>query len=233
VVSSIVFDPDSPLSRCRGELPRAHDALLDYYRLGSGRSLRAIHAEYRERSESEGITKVPTKRFATLSKWSTANRWQERIELQSRIDLETERRMKEEALRAEAEKWAQRQLDVRERDWQQGEELRVLVDRILGESPKFIKNSRRFIPGRNGDPDREIITVGIDAKLMTNALVAASKLQRLAAEMETDHTLNDNVNEESIEDVRKKRWEKAQAAIEDAIGGSAPAEEDDGGEERE
>lgn len=197
--------------------------------MGSGRSIRALVAKYRVLYESGEGSKIPTKRHATIIKWSSANRWQERIEIQTRMDLEAEKKAKADALRAEAGKWAQRQLDVRERDWMQGEALRVLVDKILAESPKFLKTTRKLIPGRNGEPDREIVTVGIDAKLMTNALVAASKLQRLAAEMETDHSLNENVDVEDIEAIRRKRWEDAQPALADAL--ISDDDDSEGGEE--
>jgi len=110
--------------------------------------------------------------------------------------------------------WVDRQEAIRERDYTQADRLRELADSVLAEGPNFRKTSRKLIKGTNGKSDREVITIGLDAKLMTTAILAASKLQRLAAEMETDHTLEEITTPENIEEIRKKRWE----AIKESLG---------------
>jgi hypothetical protein len=49
-------------------------------------------------------------------------------------------------------------------------------------------------------------------------MTAASKLQRLAAEMETEHTVNENTTPENIEEVRQKRWESIKDALGESVG---------------
>lgn len=223
-----VYDPDHPLDRCAGEQRQAHDSLLDYWRMGSGRSLRVLLERYRTQAASgEDSIKPPTRRFATIFKWSRENLWQDRMTRQTEIDLEAERQARADALKAEAAKWAERRLAVRERDWGQAEQLRELAEGILKEAPKFKKNSRRFIAGKEGEPDREVITLAIDAKLMVSAIEAASKLQRLAAEMETEHTLAETTDAEDIEKVRQKRWADVQEQLTDAIDSQPDAAEGD------
>lgn len=222
------YDAEHPLDRYQGETAAAHTALNDYYNMGSGRSLRGLSQKYRELTESDQGTKLPpTRRMATISSWSTTFQWQERVDQADRLQRREEERLKAEAMAAEAAKWAERRIQVRERDWNQAERLRMLADQILDEGPKFLKTKRKFIEGKDGAPDKEIITVAIDAKLMTGAMVAASKLQRLAAEMETEHTLEDTVCAESIEEVRSKRWEKVQSALADALGMGVAGEDDE------
>lgn len=218
IMAKITFDPEHPLDRCAGETRRANDALRDYYQMGAGRSLRRLRDLYREKFEGEGDSiKPPTRNFKTLIVWSTDDAWQARVDAQLRIDRAAEEAARSDALRAQSAAWAERRMQVRERDWEQAEKLRKLADAILEESPRFLKTSRKYIPPKNGDPEREIITIAIDAKLMVNSLETASKLQRLAAEMETEHTLEEQVSAESIEEVRAKRWADIQAALQDAL----------------
>lgn len=222
---TVDFDPAAPLDRCAGESRAAHDALLDYWRAGSGRSLRALLERYRNQTDSEaGANEPPTRRFATLFAWSGNYRWQERIDAASVLQQRAEEQAKRDALRAEAEKWARRQLEVRERDWQQADRLRGLADQIMDEAPKFLRVTQKLIRGKDGEPDTILKTVALDAGLAVRAMELSSKLQRLSAEMETDHTLTDTVQAETVDDIRKRRWEQ----IADALG-AALATEADGG----
>jgi hypothetical protein len=72
---------------------------------------------------------------------------------------------------------------VREADWQVSAELRELVRAALAKLPQFIKVTRTYVKGRDGEPDRETVTVQHDLLAMLKALELASKLQRLAAEV--------------------------------------------------
>lgn len=95
-------------------------------------------------------------------------------------------------------KWQARRDEIREADWEQGNELRALAVRILAEGPKFLKHSRKLVKGRPrvvdekgqvldpGEPDREIITVALDGRLALQAVKTGSQIQRLSGEMETD-----------------------------------------------
>lgn len=174
--------------------------------MGSGRSVRGLLLKYRERyANAMGTDLPPTRRFGTLAKWGVNNRWQERIARAEHLDREAEAAARQRALEAQAQLWAERRLSVKERDWQQAERIRKLADQILDEGPKFVKSSRRFIKGKNGEPDKELITVALDGKLMVQATETASKLQRLAAEMETEHFQVDNLEINADEMARAKQ----------------------------
>ncbi len=161
------------LARRDGESKRAHAAFVDYALMGPGRSLRQLHAKYRERIVSgSSAEKPPTTRLPTLFAWSSKYEWQKRIEAWT-----AEQQLLDQAL------WNGRRHAIREADWEAGEALRGLAADILAQTPQFLKTTRRFVKGTNGAPDREVITVGIDTGAMLKALVQASELQRQAAEM--------------------------------------------------
>jgi hypothetical protein len=133
------------------------------------------YLQAKKRGQSEGkarATSVPTVRLATLESWSTRYRWQERL-----AGYQAERARRERAV------WEQRRAEVREADWQVSAELRELVRAALAQLPQFIKTTRTYVKGRDGEPDREIVTVQHDLPALLKALELASKLQRLAAEV--------------------------------------------------
>lgn len=88
--------------------------------------------------------------------------------------------------------WESRRLQVKEDDWRQSGTLRKVADQILAEAPKFTRTQRQRIPaeydaqGRQISPEREIITLALNGQLAVRAAETASKLARLAAEMETE-----------------------------------------------
>lgn len=168
------------LARLSGETARAHAAFLDYVRLGDGRSLRRLleqyqawHGENRPQSANKAPTeKPPTLRLKTLADWSTRYRWQERL-----AAYQAELARREQAV------WERRRAEVREADWQMSAELRELVRAALAQLPQFIKTTRTYVKGRNGEPDREVVTVQHDLPALLKALEVASALQRQAAEV--------------------------------------------------
>lgn len=84
----------------------------------------------------------------------------------------------------ERQKWAERQSQVRESDWELGGQLRALVLKTLAEdAQRFIRDKRRVIKGADGLPDREIITLSINTLALIRAAEVASALQRQAAEI--------------------------------------------------
>ncbi|GIV82076.1 MAG: hypothetical protein KatS3mg051_1430 [Anaerolineae bacterium] len=168
------------LARLAGETARAYAAFLDYVRLGEGRSLRgllahyqALHGEKRPQTAHKAPTeKPPTLRLKTLADWSTRYRWQERL-----AAYQAERARREQAV------WERRRAEVRQADWEVSAELRELVRAALAQLPQFIKTTRTYVKGRDGEPDREIVTVQHDLPALLKALELASRLQRLAAEV--------------------------------------------------
>lgn len=81
------------------------------------------------------------------------------------------------------ERWEARRRAVRERDWDAGEKLRDLAAQVLAQAPQFVKTTRRILRGHDGAPDREVITLGLDADALIKTLKLASDLQRQAAEI--------------------------------------------------
>lgn len=89
-------DPAEPaiMENGRPENPRAHAALLDYLRLGPGRTLQALLGTYRLQ------TSPPTSFHGTLRKWSSDYAWPARAARYDR--LENERLQAEISARREA-----------------------------------------------------------------------------------------------------------------------------------
>jgi hypothetical protein len=172
-----LVDPSAweTLARRPGETLRAHAAFLDYVRMGPGRSLRKLFELYRDRSGIEaGSEKPPTKRLNTLREWSVSYAWQKRLEAWT-----VERGQRDQAL------WEQRRRELREADWQTGEKLREQANAALDQVPQFLKTTRRVVRAK-GQPEREVITMGLKLGEVAGAAEIASKLQRLAAEMPTE-----------------------------------------------
>jgi hypothetical protein len=83
-------------------------------------------------------------------------------------------------------KWEERRRALREADWQTGQKLREQANAAIDQVPQFLKTTRRLIKGGEGQPDREVITMGLRLNEVSGAAEVASKLQRLAAEMPTE-----------------------------------------------
>lgn len=83
------FDPDAPLNRIKGESKKAHNALMDYFLMGGGRSLRKLGDKYIKQASSDyQAESPPTKKQNTLMAWSLRYHWQARIARQTEIDNE-------------------------------------------------------------------------------------------------------------------------------------------------
>lgn len=168
------YDPAPPFIPEPNEKAHQFEALLDYWRLGPGRSLTKLVQLYVER-ELSGES-VPSSRDRTIREWSRQFDWQNRVlHAQYKLELELQ------------ELWKERQLEIRERDFKQAEKLRNLVDDALEQGRSFIKADHRILKGQDGQPDREIITMALDIRALLQALKISSDLQRKAAGM-TDIT---------------------------------------------
>lgn len=178
--SFAVFDIDDPLARIPGESKRANSALRDYFFMGDGRSLRKLLEIYKEQSLNNSLTTPPALRFITLANWSSSYFWQDRISRMTEIEREKDYQL-----------WESRRRQIRETDYSNAQRLRDLFDRAMDEAPNFIKTRRKFIAGKDGSPDREIVTLSFDTNAVARIAELASKLDRLAAEMETERTRSD------------------------------------------
>ncbi len=210
------FDPERPLDICKGENKAANFALQDYYRMGPMRSLKNLFEAYRAQEEIP-----PTRRLATLAKWSTANRWQERVGTAEKLDKLAVERAKQAALEAEARLWAERRIQVREKDWTQAERLRLLAEQMLIEGPEYIKTWEIF----DQVSGQKVVHHAFDAKLLVGAIKTASDIQRRAAEMETEHVLSETVPAQDMDELRTRRWQEVQAALGEALANEDQQEE--------
>jgi hypothetical protein len=199
-------DPDLAQAEALLALPseslKAHTAFLDYVRMGSGRSLRKLCMWYEDGRQIDGeTTAVPTVNLRSLEKWSVKFDWQKRLDAYQK-DLD----------RQDQQLWEKRRHHIRETDWDVCEQLRVLVTQALAQMPQFLKTTRQYVKGRNGDPDREVITVQQDLMALLKAVEVTSKLQRLAAGMPDSHTeiSGSTVTASDLAAVRAEmeRWER-------------------------
>lgn len=166
---TVPFDLSDPLDRLADETIKANAAFRDYVAMGPGRSLRELLRRYNE----PNTQKPPTKHFATLAEWSTRFYWQRRLDAWVRLtEAELQKNFKERAQH------------IRQADYDIGQSLRDLAAKILAESPKFVKASRKLVKGEDGRLDREVVTLALDGHLMLKAVETASKLERQAAEIE-------------------------------------------------
>lgn len=154
--------------RLAGETDKAYAAFMQYCRMGTGRSLRKLARKIKGLQDSdEGSTNY----WRQLGKWSSEYNWPERA---SAFDAHYEN--------LRQKRWERRQRTIRENDYTEAAELRKLARKILGESPKFVKATRKTTEyNPDGSPKTVVVTLALDAHLAINALNTASKLQRQAA----------------------------------------------------
>ncbi len=174
-MTEAAWDPGlwETLERQAAETDRSYAAFLDYCRMGPGRSLRQLYAVYRRQvGTTSSSEKPPSTRLRTLQTWSAQFHWQDRL-----AAYQTERARHDQAL------WEERQRAVRQQDWAVGSALRELAEKVLEQSPQFIKTTRRVIRAGKGEPEREVITLGIDLDGLVKLVKLASELQRQAAEI--------------------------------------------------
>ncbi len=186
------FDQEDPLSRLPGETARAFEAFQDFIALGTMRSMRLLAVSYRERIETGG-EKPPTKSEKVIEDWSAKYHWRARLGRLLEIRAaEREARM------------AERQAQLEEADWRDGQELRQRVVELLAEFPKFRQRTVEEKTDDNGNKT-VVITLALNASVaqLSQALKAASDLQRHGA-AEPDTTQAVKVSEGFIDVVVHK-----------------------------
>ncbi len=164
------WNRDDPLARCKGETRKANDALRDYWLMGPGRSLAKLYQKYTKDTPES----VPTHHLRTLKSWSTRFDWQARVDRAKELDDE-----------AQQKEWEQRRREWKQEEWDIAHELLEKARLML-----------QFPPGETVH-EREDGTLVIvkPAKWRASDIAryaeTASKLVRLAAEMETERTQQD------------------------------------------
>lgn len=155
----------NPWDRLPKESTPAYEAARTYFEMGPERTQEAVG------------TKLAKSR-QLLSRWAAAHSWVERASLYDAHMQGIEQAAIEKARAKEAEKWARRQAEQRDRDWSMAEQLRDKAEKMLGyplsrthtEDGKTVVNPARWSMA--------------DAVRMAEM---AAKLARLAAEMATEH----------------------------------------------
>jgi hypothetical protein len=84
--------------RIPNETTKAYQALMDYCLMGAARSIRQLHAQYREQKADE----PPTVRYKTLGQWSSRHNWQERVkDYEKRLAEQREQRREQKRIEIE------------------------------------------------------------------------------------------------------------------------------------
>lgn len=210
------FDPAQPLAAIDRETATAHRALLDYWELGPERSYPKLADIYAGRNRGEYREQLPGRTPPTRSKnaitaqkiieaWGSSHQWQARIKAQNTID---QQRLQEIMI--------ERRATVLAQQYEMSQEMIELGREGLRQGAQFTSTSRRFIKGKDGQPDREIITVRMDGRAVVQMAETGIKLARdatglddKAAGTEADpiHTVT-----ESREEWERRAAERAAAA---------------------
>ncbi len=109
--------------------------------------------------------------------------------------------------------WEKRRAELREKEYALGDDLHNLAASILAEGDNFLKSTKKFVAGTDGELDQIIITVALDANLAVKAAGMSSKIKRLAAGMETDYQKIESKEPTSIESI--KALQKADKSLDD------------------
>ena len=128
----MTFDQDAPLSRIPYETLKAHNALMDYFLMGAGRSFSKLFDQWQRIQNVPGSlpNDPPTKRFQTLKDWSAKYHWQARIAQQAEND---------DAIILEQRRQAQEQIieQFRKRHMSEAEALALVADHARGNMADF------------------------------------------------------------------------------------------------
>jgi hypothetical protein len=149
------------------ESAKAHAAFKAYCELGPSRSLRALGQKL-------------GKSVALYEQWSARFEWVARVAAWDEHQEEIDRKAKEAAMKAEAEKWARRQAAVRENDWALAEALRKKAEAML-DYPIAKKTTTDGGATVHIHPQK--FSLGSAARMIE----VASKLARLASGAPTEH----------------------------------------------
>jgi len=180
-----------------GESRRSNIALNDYYAMGPGRSLRALHERYiGQDATGAQPEKPPTAYVSTLKTWSLRFNWQKRVA--RRVELDQA---------AFDDAMMERRIATVMADWDHGGKLRSLAEQILEAAPAFVRRRSRVTdageatvigPGgevvRQGRPREVVVTVALNSGDLARVEKLASDLQRAAAGIDGKAKVQQNLN---------------------------------------
>lgn len=183
-----------------GESARAFAAFCVYRDAGAARSLRAI------------VDKTSAK-LAQIGAWSRRYGWVNRVEAYDAHMSRLEQAAREQALEAEAQKWARRRLEQREREWATAQALHERAIQMLAHPMTRTKSE---------DGKSVIVPAGWWMRDIPAFADLASKLARLASEMETDRQKHEHEFDDV--DAALERFNRRIAGLSAGLGASAGTE---------
>lgn len=178
-------EPANPWDRLDGETAKAWAAFCAYRDLGPKRS---IVQAYRRATGNEGAAQAPGR----WNGWSSQFGWIERATLYDAHLVGIAQQSIEQTVADEAAKWARRQMEQRESDWQVAQQLREKARQMLA-----------FPLTREVEKDGVTVTEPARWNLGTvvRMVHAASHLGRLACEMATEHVDFSTMSEGELEEL--------------------------------
>ena len=197
-------------TRRTGESARAFEAYQAYRDTGAARSL-------------AGVSQRLGKSTAFLSRWSARWEWVMRVQAYDQGIAEKEKAAKEQALKGEAQRWAEREIAAGEKDWQKSELLDKKVNEILmlpvttveRKQAEESKDGKTFIT--NITVIKGVNTSPRDVAIM--AKIASDLRERWLNRMGVGRKPEPGAGEgsmtlgEDIEVIRRKRWIDAAPAL--------------------
>lgn len=158
---------EKPWEKQEEESATAYQAFCAYYLLPADE--RSIDAAWRSGAK-EGQNRIGKRAPSGWFAWSKKHEWVKRAGEYDQHIAEKNRL-----------KWERRRAQLAESDWEQATKLRAVVDEAIPHARQFIRRQVNFIKGKDGKPDREIITLEFQLGNLVSAMERLSKLQRTAA----------------------------------------------------
>lgn len=202
----------SEWQRRKGESSQAFAAFQVYLELGAERS---VAGAYRQKSGKHAATQAP----GQWNLWATQWEWVARATAYDNHLSRIRQAATEAAVEAEARKWEERRSALREREW-------TMADRLLERAEKMLEHPLTRTKGEDG---KTVVPAGWRQVDVAAMVEMASKVARLATEMETDRTKHDVGDIDPVEHLLRRldglavRFRTAETAGGDEQGGGGAA----------
>lgn len=181
------------------ESRQAFAAFQVYLGLGADRSLGMVGQQC-------------SKSVSLLARWSAKWGWVERVAAHDRHMAAVRQAAIEDAEREEARKWTERRSRLREREWS-------MAERLIERAEKMLDHPMTRTKDQNG---AAVVPAGWRQVDIATILDMASRLGRLASEMETDRTKHDVGDFDPVEQLIRRLDGLATRLRE---GGAAPGDD--------
>lgn len=162
--------------KLEAESAKAYAAFRTYMLLPARE--RSIQTAYRASSEYQSSTEK--RASGRWSQWAAQHDWIARA-----AEHDTHLAKQDELL------WEERRRRKKEREWDQTEAIRDIVQDAIPHARQFVRRKTAFVKGENGQPDREIITMEFDIVGLTTVVEKIGKVQNLILGNSTDNVDHD------------------------------------------